>query len=131
MQRLGVSHHRPSITNDVSLTHWEIQRLLSGSLKNQVTVCYDFHPTPRLSTPGISWRDILRWPRNIMISENVFHQRGITLLYRTSNLLIQSLLYGKFRILISILYSNLYVLRNLCISFPSFDVYNDVSYLSG
>ena len=66
-----------------------------------------------------------------MISENVFHQRGISLLYRTSNLLIQSLLYGKFRILISILYSSLCVLRNLCITFPSFDVYNDVSYLSG
>ncbi|KAH9007863.1 hypothetical protein EDB83DRAFT_2532463 [Lactarius deliciosus] len=31
-----------------------------------------------------------------MVSENVFHQRGITLLYRTFNLIIQSLLYGEF-----------------------------------
>ena len=31
-----------------------------------------------------------------MISEDIFHQRGITLLYRTSNLIIQSSLYGRF-----------------------------------
>jgi hypothetical protein len=34
-----------------------------------------------------------------MVSEDIFHQRGITLLYRTSNLIIQSGLYGKFCIL--------------------------------
>jgi hypothetical protein len=34
-----------------------------------------------------------------MLSEDIFHQRGITLLYRTSNLIIQSVLYGKFRFL--------------------------------
>ncbi|KAH8980149.1 hypothetical protein EDB86DRAFT_3088116 [Lactarius hatsudake] len=38
-----------------------------------------------------------------MVSENVFHQRGITLLHRTFNLMIQSLLYGEFRIFISFL----------------------------
>jgi hypothetical protein len=32
-----------------------------------------------------------------MISEDIFHQRGITLLYRGANLIIQSGLYGKFR----------------------------------
>ncbi|KAH8980065.1 hypothetical protein EDB92DRAFT_1805959 [Lactarius akahatsu] len=45
-----------------------------------------------------------------MVSKNVFHQRGITLLYRSFNLMIQSLLYGEFRILISFLYSSSYVL---------------------
>jgi len=64
-----------------------------------------------------------------MVSENVFHQRGIILLYRTSNLIIQSVIYGKFRISISILHSSPYVLRDLCIAYPSFDTYNDVSYL--
>ena len=64
-----------------------------------------------------------------MVSENVFHQRGITLLYRTFNLIIQSVLYGKFRILISILHSSSYVFRDLCITYPSFDTYNDVSCL--
>ena len=64
-----------------------------------------------------------------MVSENVFHQRGTTLLYRTSNLIIQSVLYGKFRIIISIYYSSLYVLRDLCIAFLNFNIYNNVSYL--
>ena len=32
----------------------------------------------------------------LSLSEDIFHQRGITLLYRTSNLIIQSGLYGKF-----------------------------------
>ncbi len=64
-----------------------------------------------------------------MVSENVFHQRGITLLYRTSSLIIQSILYGKFRILISVLHSSSYVLRDLCIAYPNFNIYNDVSYL--
>ena len=34
-----------------------------------------------------------------MLSEDTFHQRGITLLYRTSNLIIQSGLYGKLLLL--------------------------------
>ncbi|KAH9018331.1 hypothetical protein EDB85DRAFT_2276660 [Lactarius pseudohatsudake] len=37
-----------------------------------------------------------------MVSENIFHQRGITLLYRTSNLIIQSLLYGIYASLIPV-----------------------------
>jgi hypothetical protein len=32
-----------------------------------------------------------------MISEDIFHQRGITLLYRAANLIIQSGLYGELR----------------------------------
>ncbi|KAH9168527.1 hypothetical protein EDB89DRAFT_1574421 [Lactarius sanguifluus] len=48
------------------------------------------------------WRHILRRPGNIMVSENIFHQRGIILLYRTSNLIIQSLLYGIYASLISV-----------------------------
>ncbi|KAH8985038.1 hypothetical protein EDB86DRAFT_3083993 [Lactarius hatsudake] len=60
-----------------------------------------------------------------MVFENIFHQRGITLLYRTSNLMIQSLLYGEFRILISVLHSSSYVLRDLRITYPGFSVYND------
>ncbi|KAI9456051.1 hypothetical protein BJY52DRAFT_1151321 [Lactarius psammicola] len=48
------------------------------------------------------WRHILRRPGNIMVSDNVFHQRGITLLYRTSNLLIQSILYGVYASLIPV-----------------------------
>jgi hypothetical protein len=63
-----------------------------------------------------------------VLSEDIFHQRGITLLYRTSNLIIQSGLYGKFRFLIFMLYSTSYVLRDLCVTYPDFDVYNDVSY---
>jgi hypothetical protein len=35
-----------------------------------------------------------------MVSENVFRQRGVTLLYRSFNLMIQSILYGKFCILL-------------------------------
>ena len=62
-----------------------------------------------------------------MVSEDVFHQRGLTLLYRTSNLIIQSLCYGE--LLISTLYSSSYVLRYLCVAYPDFDIYNDVSYL--
>jgi hypothetical protein len=38
-----------------------------------------------------------------MVSAYVFRQRGLTLLYRTFNLMIQSVLYGKFRIVISTL----------------------------
>ncbi|KAI9433156.1 hypothetical protein H4582DRAFT_2131786 [Lactarius indigo] len=41
-------------------------------------------------------------PENIMVSENVFHQRGITLLYRTFNLMIQSVLYGIYASLVPV-----------------------------
>ncbi|KAH9052658.1 hypothetical protein EDB87DRAFT_1816244 [Lactarius vividus] len=63
----------------------------------------DFRPpfTPVFSTVSVR-RHILRRPGNIMVSENVFHQRGITLLYRTSNLMIQSLLYGIYASLIPV-----------------------------
>ena len=65
-----------------------------------------------------------------MLSEDIFHQRGITLLYRTSNLIIQSVLYGKFPFLITILCSRLvYALRDLCVTFPDLNMYHDVSYL--
>ncbi|KAI9456050.1 hypothetical protein BJY52DRAFT_608952 [Lactarius psammicola] len=37
-----------------------------------------------------------------MVSESVFHQRGITLLYRTFNLIIQSVLYGIYALLIPV-----------------------------
>ncbi|KAI9433163.1 hypothetical protein H4582DRAFT_2101774 [Lactarius indigo] len=37
-----------------------------------------------------------------MVSENVFHQRSVTLLFRTSNLLIQSILYGIYASLIPV-----------------------------
>ncbi|KAH9025924.1 hypothetical protein EDB84DRAFT_361518 [Lactarius hengduanensis] len=37
-----------------------------------------------------------------MVPENVFHQRGITLLYRTFNLIIQSVIYGIYATLILI-----------------------------
>ena len=63
-----------------------------------------------------------------MLSENIFHQRGLTLLYRTCNVIIQSSLYGKFRFLIPIFYSILHVFRDLCITHPSFNTYDDVSY---
>ena len=64
-----------------------------------------------------------------MLSEDIFHQRGIALLYRTSNVIIQSGIYGKFRFLISMLYSRLQVLRDLCVTYPHFNIYNDVNYL--
>jgi hypothetical protein len=63
----------------------------------------------------------------LALSEDIFHQRGITLLYRTSNLIIQAGLYGKFFFL-SIFYSHLYVFRDVCVTYPDFGVYNDVSY---
>ena len=62
-----------------------------------------FHPPPRLSTLQ---HLLSAQAANIMVPENIFHERGITLLYRTFNIIIQSVLYGKFRILISILWSN-------------------------
>ncbi|KAH8980069.1 hypothetical protein EDB92DRAFT_2094657 [Lactarius akahatsu] len=37
-----------------------------------------------------------------MVSENVFHRRGITLLYRTFNLIIQSVLYGNYASLVPV-----------------------------
>lgn len=37
-----------------------------------------------------------------MISETVFHERGLTLLYRTSNLIIQSVIYGVYASLIPV-----------------------------
>ncbi|KAI9456053.1 hypothetical protein BJY52DRAFT_609362 [Lactarius psammicola] len=37
-----------------------------------------------------------------MVSENVFHKRGIILLYRTSNLIIQSVIYGIYALLIPV-----------------------------
>ena len=63
-----------------------------------------------------------------MLSENIFHQRGLTLLYRTMNVIIQSGLYGKFRFLLPIFYSILRVFRHICITHPSFNTYDDVSY---
>jgi hypothetical protein len=85
-------------------------------------------PTPRIRSTLLVG-DILRRPGNIMVSEDVFHQRGITLLYRTSNVMIQSLFYGEICIFICTLYSSLYVLRHLCVAYPDFNIYNDVSYL--
>ena len=41
-----------------------------------------------------------------MVSEDVFRQRGVTLLYRSFNLMIQCVLYGKFRILVYIFWSS-------------------------
>jgi hypothetical protein len=93
----------------------------------------DLHPPPPTSTYpfySIGWRHILRRPGNIMVSEDVFHQRGIALLYRTFNVMIQCLFYGEFCILIcGTHYSRLYVLRHLCVDSPDFHIYNDVSYL--
>ena len=63
-----------------------------------------------------------------MLSENIFHERGLTLLYRTCYVIIQSGLYGKFRFLIPIFYSILHVFRHLCITHPSFNTYDVVSY---
>lgn len=64
-----------------------------------------------------------------MLSEDIFHQRGIALLYRTCNVIIQSGIYGKFRFLICILYSRSHVFRDLCVTYPHFNIYNDVNYL--
>ncbi|KAI9433157.1 hypothetical protein H4582DRAFT_1008422 [Lactarius indigo] len=51
-----------------------------------------------------------------MISENVFHQRGITLLYRTFNLIIQSVIYGIYATLIII---STYLMTQKGLQFPS------------
>ncbi|KAH9027371.1 hypothetical protein EDB85DRAFT_111259 [Lactarius pseudohatsudake] len=59
-------------------------------------------PPPLLSTLQ-HWLEIYsRRPENIMVSENVFHKRGITLLYRTFNLIIQSVLYGIYASLVPV-----------------------------
>ena len=63
-----------------------------------------------------------------MVSEDVFRQRGVTLLYRSFNLMIQCPLWQVSYSRLYILVKLIYVLRDLWVTYPGFNIYNDVSY---
>lgn len=101
MHHTSQTYIAPTSAPDINF--WLVYLYCESELLQSGITWTHFYPR-RLIAVGI----ISALAANIMVSEDVFRQRGVTLLYRSFNLMIQCVLYGEFRILVYIFWSSWY-----------------------